>query len=65
MIVSALERELGIKTGDTTKDMNFTLETVACLGCCGLAPVMTIGKDLYGKLTQAKIPKLIKIYRDI
>ena len=62
MIVNALERELGITTGETTEDMNFTLETVACLGCCGLAPVMTIGEDLYGKLTQAKIPKIINRY---
>ena len=60
MIINALERELGITTGETTEDMNFTLETVACLGCCGLAPVMTIGEDLYGKLTQAKIPKIIE-----
>ena len=62
MIINALERELGITTGETTEDMNFTLETVACLGCCGLAPVMTIGEDLYGKLTQAKIPKIINRY---
>lgn len=63
MIINALERELGITTGGTTEDMNFTLETVACLGCCGLAPVMTIGEDLYGKLTQVKIPKIINNYR--
>ncbi len=63
MIVSALERELDIRTGETSEDMNFTLETVACLGCCGLAPVMTVGEDLYGKLTQARIPKIIKKYR--
>ncbi len=63
MIVSALERELGLRTGETSEDMNFTLETVACLGCCGLAPVMTVGEDLYGKLTQARIPKIIKRYK--
>jgi len=64
MIISALERELGIKTGETTEDMNFTLETVACLGCCGLAPVMVIGENIHGKLTQAKIPKIIGKYRE-
>ncbi len=64
LIVSALERELGIGIGQTTEDMNFTLEEVACLGCCGLAPVITIGEDLYGKITQAKIPKIIEKYRD-
>ncbi len=62
LIVEALERELGIKEGETTPDNNFTLETVACLGCCGLAPVVTIGEDLYGKLTQSKIPKLLSKY---
>ena len=62
MIVGALERELGLKVGETTEDMNFTLETVACLGCCGLAPVMTVGEDLHGKLTQANIPKILGKY---
>ncbi len=64
MIVSALERELGIKTGETTDDMNFTLETVACLGCCGLAPVMMVGENIHGKLTQARILKIIEQYRE-
>ncbi|PIU29564.1 MAG: NADH-quinone oxidoreductase subunit NuoE [Candidatus Hydromicrobium americanum] len=64
MIISALGRELGVRTGETTEDMNFTLETVACLGCCGLAPVMMIGENIHGKLTQAKIPKIIGKYRE-
>jgi len=64
MIISALERELGIKVGETTEDMNFTLETVACLGCCGVAPVMMIGEDIHGRLTQAKIPKIIGGYKE-
>jgi len=63
-IVDTLERELGIKPGETTEDMNFTLETVNCLGCCGLAPVMTVGEDLYGKVTQAKLPKIIEQCRE-
>jgi len=64
-IVDTLERELGIKTGETTEDMNFTLETVNCLGCCGLAPVITINEELYGKVTLAKIPKIIEQYTEI
>jgi len=64
-IVDTLERELGIKIGETTEDMNFTLETVNCLGCCGLAAVMTIDEDLYGKVTLAKIPKVIEQYTEI
>jgi NADH:ubiquinone oxidoreductase subunit E len=63
-IVETLERELGIKTGDTTEDMNFTLDTVNCVGCCGLAPVMTVGEDLHGKVTQAKLIKIIEQYRE-
>ena len=64
-VVDTLGRELGIKPGETTEDMNFTLDTVRCLGCCGLAPVITVGEDLYGKVTQAKIPKIIEQYREI
>ena len=63
-IVDTLERELGIKPGETTEDMSFTLETVNCLGCCGLAPVITVGEDLYGKVTQAKLPKIIEQCRE-
>lgn len=61
-IVEKLERELGIKAGQTTKDLRFTLETVRCLGCCSLAPVMGIEKDTHGRLTQAKIPKILHRY---
>jgi NADH:ubiquinone oxidoreductase subunit E len=61
-IVDRLERELGVKSGETTSDMMFTLETVRCIGCCGLAPVMTTGKDLYGRLDPARVPRLLKRY---
>ena len=64
-IVDTLERELNISTGETTEDMNFTLGTVNCLGCCGLAPVITVGEDLYGKVTQASLPDIIEQYRKI
>ena len=63
-ILERLERDLGIKVGQTTSDLNFTLEAVRCLGCCGLAPVVTIGDDLYGKMSQVKIPKTIEKYRE-
>ncbi len=63
LIVETLERALGIATGETSEDMAFTLETVNCIGCCGLAPVMTIGEDLYGKLTQAEVLKIVEKYR--
>ena len=62
-IVDQFERELGIAAGETTPDMMFTLEKVRCIGCCGLAPVMTTGDDLYGKLDSTRVPKLLKKYR--
>jgi len=62
-ILGSLERNLGIKAGQTTSDLNFTLEAVRCVGCCGLAPVVTIGDDLYGKVTQVKIQKTIEKYK--
>jgi NADH-quinone oxidoreductase subunit E len=63
-ILDRLERELGIPTGETTSDMQFTLEAVRCLGCCGLAPVVTVGDDLYGQVNPAKAAALIDKYQD-
>ena len=62
-ILQSLERMLEIKSGGTTEDMKFSLEDVRCLGCCGLAPVITINDDLYGSVTQAKLPKILKRYQ--
>jgi len=58
-ITARLERELGICVGETTSDMKFTLEAVRCVGCCGLAPVIMVGDEFYGKLTPGKVAKLI------
>jgi NADH:ubiquinone oxidoreductase subunit E len=63
-ILDRLERELGIATGETTSDMQFTLEAVRCLGCCGLAPVVTVGDDLFGQVNPAKAAALIDKYSD-
>ncbi|KPK73292.1 MAG: hypothetical protein AMJ84_02470 [Acidithiobacillales bacterium SM23_46] len=63
-IVDACARELGIKEGETSKDGRFTLETVRCLGCCGLAAVMTVNEDLHGHVTAAKIPRLLRRYKE-
>ena len=62
-LLEALEREIGVKRGETTPDLAFNLDTVNCLGCCGLAPVINVGKDVHGKLKQSAIPRLIKTYR--
>lgn len=59
-ISESIERELGIQTGGTTRDLRFTLCNAACLGCCSLSPVVMIDKTVYGKLTPAKIPAILK-----
>lgn len=64
-ISEALVEELGIPDGATTKDALFTLESVACLGCCSLAPVMMIGDNSYGKLTGKEARNVIKKIREI
>ena len=61
-ILQKIEKELGIKAGETTSDLRFTLETVACIGACGLAPVMQINDDTHGRLTPDKIPAILNRY---
>ncbi len=61
LILEAVERELGIQTGGTTKDYKFTLERVACVGCCALAPVMIVDNTVYAQMTTAKaLRKLVE-----
>lgn len=62
-LLEAFERELGIRRGQTTADMNFTLDSVNCLGCCGLAPVVTVGQDVHGKVKQMGVPRLVRKYQ--
>jgi len=57
-----LENRLGIKPGEATPDLRFTLENVACLGCCSLAPVIMINEDTYGNLTPDKIKDILDKY---
>lgn len=54
-ILSEIERQLGIKPGETTDDLEYTLETIACFGSCALAPVIVIDKDVYGRMTTTKV----------
>ncbi|MDR2399685.1 MAG: NAD(P)H-dependent oxidoreductase subunit E [Endomicrobium sp.] len=59
-IIDAMRKKLGLKENEnTTKDMLFTIETVACLGACGLAPVVVINENVHGQMTAEKIVKLI------
>jgi len=63
MIIETIEDELGIEVGDTSEDGLFTFNTVACIGCCSLAPVIMINDDTHGRLTPASLRKLLKVYR--
>ncbi len=58
-----IEDELELESGDTTKDGLFTLDTVACLGCCSLAPVMMINDQTYGRLTPQSIRRILSNVR--
>ena len=61
-ILGKLERDLKVEAGGTTEDLRFTLESVRCLGCCSLGPVVVIDKDTYGRLNQEKVAKLLDQY---
>ncbi|MCK5077003.1 MAG: NADH-quinone oxidoreductase subunit NuoE [Calditrichia bacterium] len=58
------EEVLGIKDSETTPDKKFTLEKVACVGCCSLAPVLMIGDETYGRLTDKAVTKILKEYKE-
>jgi len=62
-ISDSLEESLKIKDGETTADGLFTLESVACLGCCSLAPVMMVGENTFGKLTGTEAVRIVKNIR--
>lgn len=62
-ILNKLEEVLGIPAGRTTPDGLFTLNATRCLGACGLAPVIMVNDDVYGRLTPAQIPGIIDKYR--
>lgn len=61
-ILEALETKLGIKSGECTEDGQFSLDSTRCLGACGLAPVMMINDDVYGKITVDQIDGIIAKY---
>jgi len=64
LILDSFMRELAIQIGETTSDGLFSLEGVRCLGCCSLAPVITIGDNLYGDVKVADVPILLAKYKE-
>lgn len=62
-ILEALQEQLKIDDGETTEDLCFTLESVACIGACGLAPVIMVNEDTHGRLTPEQIPDILSQYQ--
>jgi len=58
-ILQEFERKLCIKPGETTEDREYTLETVACIGACALAPTLTVNKDVKGKMTTQRVREML------
>ncbi len=61
-LARALEKEFGIKEGETTPDRLFTFESVRCLGACGLGPVIVVGDDVHGRVKPAKVREILGQY---
>jgi len=62
-ILDEFERRLGVKAGETTPDNMFTLDTVACLGCCAIGPVVVVDKDYYAQVNIRKVYPILKKYQ--
>lgn len=61
-VVEQIEKELGIKSGENTPDLRFTLETVNCVGACALGPMVVIGEDYHVEMTPEKVSEVLKNY---
>ncbi|MFP4113646.1 MAG: NAD(P)H-dependent oxidoreductase subunit E [Spirochaetota bacterium] len=62
-LIQELENLLGIGVNAVTEDGEFSVEAVRCVGCCGLAPVLTVNGEVYGKVTKARLPEIIAQHR--
>ena len=62
-IIDVIKNCLGLEAGETTEDMEFTFETVACLGACALAPLMVIDGNYYGMMTKQKVAEVLDSFR--
>lgn len=59
-VLEELERDIGIKAGETDKNRQFTLETVNCVGCCALGPVVVVNEEYHGKMDSQKVSRLVR-----
>jgi len=60
-ILGEIEKAVGIKEGETTSDLEYTLESVACIGCCALAPCMKVNDNVHGEMTPQKASELFSV----
>ncbi len=63
-VMKALEEEFNVKEGETTPDLSMTLETVGCVGCCGLAPVATVNEDVLGEVDDKRVDEIIAMVKE-
>jgi NADH:ubiquinone oxidoreductase 24 kD subunit len=63
-ILEKIERDLGIKAGETTPDLKFTLETVNCVGCCAVGPIVIIDENYFGEMNLEKVDLVLRRYRE-
>jgi NADH:ubiquinone oxidoreductase subunit E len=61
-LMEKMSELLAIKPEETTPDLKFTLKSVRCIGCCGLAPALMVGNEFYGKLTRKDLPGIVQKY---
>ena len=62
-LILELERQLGVGINTVTPDGEFSVEAVRCIGCCGLAPVMTINGEVFGNVKKTELPKILKKFK--
>lgn len=60
-ILKTIEKTIGLKEGETSEDLEYTLETVACIGCCALAPCIRVNTEVHGEMTPQKAEKLFSV----
>ncbi len=64
LLMERMSELLALKPGETAPDLKFTLKSVRCIGCCGLAPALMVGSEVYGKLTRKDLPNIVRKYRE-
>ena len=64
LVLDKFKERLGIEAGETSADQKFTLDATRCIGCCGLAPVLTVNEEMYGNLTTDDVDKILAKYND-